>query len=449
MDVLSPLSLKPLDLSVAVIGGGPTGLMAAQVLSNLGHSVHLFDAMPSVGRKFLLAGRGGLNLTHSEAFANFVDRYDEQAHQLEPILRAWGADQMRAWAHALGIETFIGSSGRIFPIEMKAAPLLRAWLHRLRHPETGVPVEFHMRHRLTGLQAMPFDLGKGKIPESIELSFEVRDVSSQQVRMRKVKARALVLALGGGSWARLGSDGAWAPWLKELGVPVTPLLPSNCGFHVTGRSGDGWTPFFLERFAGQPFKSVAIEWTHAKGHAIKRQGEFVASTYGVEGSLIYSASADLRKTIEAHGMAEFKLDLLPDWTFEKVLQEVSHPRGSRSLSSHLKGRLGIEGIKMAILNELLLPQAMQDTEQLALAIKGLSVKLSRARPMDEAISTAGGVAWDGLDTGLQTKALPGVYCAGEMLDWEAPTGGYLLTACMATGVTAARAVHAQMLGDEP
>ena len=296
---------------------------------------------------------------------------------------------------------------------------------------------------------MPLDLGKGKIPESIELSFEVRDVSSQQVQMRKVKARALVLALGGGSWARLGSDGAWAPWLKELGVPVTPLLPTNCGFHVTGRSGDGWTPFFLERFAGQPFKSVAIEWTHFKGHAIKRQGEFVASTYGVEGSLIYSASADLRKTIEAHGMAEFKLDLLPDWTFEKVLQEVSHPRGSRSLSSHLKGRLGIEGIKMAVLNELLLPQAMQDTKQLALAIKGLSVKLSRARPMDEAISTAGGVAWDGLDKGLQTKALPGVYCAGEMLDWEAPTGGYLLTACMATGVTAARAVHAQMLGDEP
>ena len=446
MDVPSSHASKPLDLSVAVIGGGPAGLMAAQVLSSLGHSVHLFDAMPSVGRKFLLAGRGGLNLTHSEAFNQFVNRYDAHAAQLKPLLSDWGSDQLRDWAQDLGVETFIGSSGRIFPKEMKAAPLLRAWLHRLRHPITGKPVEFHMRHRLTGLKAIPADEVKGKCTE---LSFEVRHLSLPELELRKVNAQSVVLALGGGSWARLGSDGAWAPWLTEVGVPVNALMPSNCGFHVAGREGQGWTPFFLARFAGQPLKSVAMEWVHAKGHVIRRQGEFVASTYGVEGSLIYAASADLRRAIQAQGLAEFKLDLLPDSTLEKVIHEVSHPRGSRSLSSHLKGRLGIERVKMALLNELLSPQILQDPAQLALAIKGLAVKLTKPRPIDEAISSAGGVTWEGLDAGLQTKALPGVFCAGEMLDWEAPTGGYLLTACMATGVKAARALHAHMKGDEP
>ena len=446
MDVPSSHASKPLDLSVAVIGGGPAGLMAAQVLSSLGHSVHLFDAMPSVGRKFLLAGRGGLNLTHSEPFHHFVNRYEAHTPLLEPILSEWGSDELRAWALNLGVETFIGSSGRVFPTEMKAAPLLRAWLHRLRHPATGKPVEFHMRHRLTGLQAMSADKGKDNWTE---LSFEVRHLSSPELEMRKVKAQALVLALGGGSWARLGSDGAWAPWLAEMGVPVNALMPSNCGFHVAGREGQGWTPFFLARFAGHPLKSVAMEWVHFNGHVMRRQGEFVASTYGVEGSLIYAASADLRKAIQAQGLAEVKLDLLPDWTLEKVIHEVSHPRGSRSLSSHLKGRLGIEGVKMALLNELLSSHTLQDPAQLALAIKGLAVKLTKPRPIDEAISSAGGVTWQGLDAGLQTKALPGVFCAGEMLDWEAPTGGYLLTACLATGVKAARALHAQMKGDEP
>ncbi len=446
MDVPSSSSSKPLDLSVAVIGGGPAGLMAAQVLSSLGHSVHLFDAMPSVGRKFLLAGRGGLNLTHSEPFHHFVNRYDAHTPQLEPILNEWGCDELRAWAQNLGIDTFIGSSGRVFPTEMKAAPLLRAWLHRLRHPETGKPVEFHMRHRLTGLQTLSADKGQGSWTE---LSFEVRQLSSPKLELRKVKAQAVLLALGGGSWSRLGSDGAWVPWLTEMGVPVNALMPSNCGFHVAGREGQGWTPFFLARFAGHPLKSVAMEWVHANGHVMRRQGEFVASTYGVEGSLIYAASANLRKAIQAQGLAEVKLDLLPDWTLEKVIHEVSHPRGSRSLSSHLKGRLGIEGVKMALLNELLSPHTLQDPAQLALAIKGLVVKLTKPRPIDEAISSAGGVTWQGLDAGLQTKALPGVFCAGEMLDWEAPTGGYLLTACLATGVKAARALHAQMKGDEP
>ena len=446
MNYIPNESPKPQNVPVAVVGGGPAGLMAAQVLSSLGYSVHLFDAMPSVGRKFLLAGRGGLNLTHSEAFEHFVHRYGEQETQLKPILSEWGADQLRSWALALGIDTFVGTSGRVFPLEMKAAPLLRAWLSRLRHPASGKPVEFHMRHRLIGLKACS---GAKLDQAQVELTFEVRGLSSTQVETRQWTAQSVVLALGGGSWSRLGSDGAWVPWLQAAGIPVNPLQPSNCGFHVAGREGLGWTPFFISRFAGKPLKSVAMEWTAPLGQISRQQGEFVASSYGVEGSLIYAASADLRKSIQAQGSAEFKLDLLPDWPLDKVVQAVSHPRGSRSLSSHLKGRLGIEGIKMALLNELLPPEVLQNSAQLALAIKGLSIKLTAARPMDEAISTAGGVAWDGLDEGLQTKVLPGVYVAGEMLDWEAPTGGYLLTACMATGYKAALSVHAEIKGDEP
>lgn len=439
-------SSKPHHVAVAVVGGGPAGLMAAQVLSSLGHTVHLFDAMPSVGRKFLLAGRGGLNLTHSEAFEHFVHRYGEQETQLKPILSDWGADQLRSWALELGVDTFVGTSGRVFPMEMKAAPLLRAWLSRLRHPVRGKPVEFHMRHRLIGLQVCS---GAESDHSQVQLTFEVRDLSSKQVEARQWTAQSVVLALGGGSWSRLGSDGAWVPWLQAAGIPVNPLQPSNCGFHVAGREGLGWTPFFISRFAGKPLKSVAMEWLASSGQVARRQGEFVASSYGIEGSLIYAASADLRKAIQAQGSAELKLDLLPDWTLEKVVQAVSHPRGSRSLSSHLKGRLGIDGIKMALLNELLTPAVLQNSPQLAAAIKGLSIKLTATRPMDEAISTAGGVAWGGLDAGLQTKVMPGVYVAGEMLDWEAPTGGYLLTACMATGYKAALSVHAEMKGDEP
>lgn len=446
MNYIPNESPKPQSVPVAVVGGGPAGLMAAQVLSSLGYSVHLFDAMPSVGRKFLLAGRGGLNLTHAEAFEHFVHRYGEQETQLKPILSEWGADQLRSWALALGIDTFVGTSGRVFPLEMKAAPLLRAWLSRLRHPASGKPVEFHMRHRLIGLKACS---GAKLDQAQVELTFEVRGLSSTQVETRQWTAQSVVLALGGGSWSRLGSDGAWVPWLQAAGIPVNPLQPSNCGFHVAGREGLGWTPFFISRFAGKPLKSVAMEWTAPLGQISRQQGEFVASSYGVEGSLIYAASSDLRKSIQAQGSAEFKLDLLPDWPLDKVVQAVSHPRGSRSLSSHLKGRLGIEGIKMALLNELLPPEVLRNSAQLALAIKGLSIKLTAARPMDEAISTAGGVAWDGLDEGLQTKVMPGVYVAGEMLDWEAPTGGYLLTACMATGYKAALSVHAEMKGDEP
>lgn len=418
--------------TVAVIGAGPAGLMAAEVLAQAGVAVHLFDAMPSVGRKFLLAGKGGLNLTHSEPHAPFVSRYAERQPQLEPLLQEFGGPEVRAWAQGLGVETFVGTSGRVFPADMKAAPLLRAWLQRLR----GQGVVFHMRHRWLGWSddgALRFAAPAGEVP---------------------VAARSVVLALGGGSWARLGSDGAWVPLLAQRGVAVAPLRPSNCGFDVLradapagetrraflqeliGRTpvpAVGWTPHFVERFAGQPFKTVALAFTDSQGRTFSRRGEFVATATGVEGSLVYAASHLLRDEIEAHGHATFHLDLLPDHTPERVLVEVRHPRGSRSLSSHLKSRLGLDGIKAGILYEHLGKDGMNDPVALAHAIKALPITVVATRPIDEAISTAGGVAFEALDTHLMAHALPGVFCAGEMLDWEAPTGGYLLTASLASG----------------
>ena len=413
-------------IDIAVIGAGPAGLAAAELLSAAGRAVHLFDAMPSVGRKFLLAGKGGLNLTHAEPFEAFAGRYGARRSALEPLLRVFGADELRAWAAGLGVETFVGTSHRVFPTDMKAAPLLRAWLQRLRHPAApGVPVSFHMRHRWTGWEAgdsagaLTFDTPAG---------------------VHRVRARAVLLALGGGSWARLGSDGAWVPWLAARGVPVAPLRPSNCGFDAAGRDGQGWTALFRERFAGQPFKSVALTVVDGQGRRFHRKGEFVATATGVEGSLVYAASGLLRDTIAATGSATFALDLLPDHSPERVLAEVRHPRGSRSLSSHLKSRLGLDGIKMAMLHELLTKDAMADPQRLAAAIKGLPVTLTAPRPLDEAISSAGGVPFEAMDAGLMLRDLPGVFCAGEMLDWEAPTGGYLLTACFATGRRAGQGV---------
>ena len=407
-----------LNIPVAVIGGGPAGLMAAQVLIDAGVPVHLFDAMPSIGRKFLLAGKGGLNLTHSENADVFAGRYGERRDAIEKVLQAFDATALRAWAHGLGIETFVGSSGRVFPKDMKAAPLLRAWLQRLRHPEGVEGVQFHMRHRWTGWDAdqnLTFDTPQGPVT---------------------VQARAVVLALGGGSWARLGSNGAWVPLLAQQGVSVAPLLPSNCGFDVQG----GWSEFFQSRFAGQPFKSVAIGFSHEGKPAWQRKGEFVVTAHGVEGSLIYAASALLRDEIARSGSATFFLDLLPDLSADKVLQEVSHPRGSRSLSSHLKSRLHLDGIKSAILHECLDKAVFNDPAQLAAAIKAVPICLQAARPIDEAISTAGGVLFEVLTPGLMLEQMPGVFCAGEMLDWEAPTGGYLLQACFATGHAAGHGV---------
>ncbi|MBU1361477.1 MAG: TIGR03862 family flavoprotein [Gammaproteobacteria bacterium] len=389
--------------------------MAAEVLSSHGAHVDLYDAMPSVGRKFLLAGRGGLNLTHAEPYEAFVSRFGSRSDRIAPLLRAFGPAELRAWTEGLGIRCFVGTSGRVFPEGMKAAPLLRAWLHRLR----AAGVRFHMRHRWLGWSedsspsALRFDTPTGEI---------------------EAVADATVLALGGASWARLGSDGRWVPWLERRGVEVAPLQPANCGFDVAG-----WTPYFIERFAGMPFKSVAISMVDSHGHRFARKGEFVATATGVEGSLVYAASALLRDEIESQGNATVSLDLLPDRTLEHVRSAVRHPRGARSLTSHLKSRLGLEGIKAGVLHEVLTHEEMRDPDRLAEAIKGLPIRLVSARPLDEAISTAGGVRFESLDDGLRCLACPEVFCAGEMLDWEAPTGGYLLTASMASGAAAARA----------
>lgn len=391
--------------AAVVIGGGPAGLMAAEVLLAGGMTVDLYDAMPSVGRKFLLAGKGGLNITHAEPAEKFLSRYSTRRPALESLLNAFGAAQLQNWVHGLGVETFVGTSQRVFPKEMKAAPLLRAWLHRLR----SAGLRIHVRHRWTGWNA----------DGALVFSTPQGDVT--------VASSCTVFALGGGSWARLGSDGAWVTLFEARGIPVAPLQPANCGFEVA------WSAHLRERYAGQPVKAVVASFTDADGVIHQRNGEFVVSDYGVEGSLIYALSAPLRDTIAARGHATLHLDLLPDHDTARVLAEVSHPRGSRSLTTHLQSRLGLKGIKAGLLREALSAAEMNDVQKLAAAIKSLPLTLTAARPIDEAISSAGGVAFEALDERLMIKKLLGVFCAGEMLDWEAPTGGYLLTACFASG----------------
>lgn len=393
--------------TVAVIGGGPAGLMAAEVLAQAGVHVELYDAMPSVGRKFLMAGKSGMNITHAEPLETLLDRYGQRRPQLAAMVRDFSPDALRAWMRELGIESFVGSSGRVFPEGMKAAPLLRAWLHRLR----GQGVHFQVRHRW---------LGWGE--EGVS-RFETPQGE------KRVRADALVLALGGGSWPQLGSNGAWMSWLAQRGVEVAPLRPANCGFEVD------WTPHFREHYAGEPLKTV-----FASAGDICRKGDFVVSGYGIEGSLVYALSAALRDEIERNGQAVLKLDLLPDWPLERVLREVAHPRGSRSLSSHLQSRLGLKGVKAALLREVLSAAQVNDPALLSATIKALPLRLKATRPLMDAISSAGGVTFEAMDERLMLRALPGVFCAGEMLDWEAPTGGYLLTACFASGRAAAQGV---------
>jgi len=396
---------------VAIIGGGPAGLMAAEAARAAGAEVDVYDRLGSVGRKFLVAGKGGLNLTHSEAFDAFVERYGKQRENVGRWLSAFDANAVRDWARALAVETFVGTSGRVFPNDLKAAPLLRAWLRRLR----ADGVRFHMRHRWLGWN------------ESGELRFELDDTE------RSVQADAVVLALGGASWPILGSDGAWVPLVESRGVAVVPLAPSNCGFDVA------WSEHFATRHAGDPVKPVVVEWRGEGGAPLRRQGEFVVTSYGVEGSLIYALSAPLRDAIAASGSVQIHLDLAPALDATRLARELARPRGGRSLSEHLRRRAGIEGVKAGLLREALDKSALEDPVRLASTIKALPLTLLRPRPIEEAISSAGGVAFESLDKGLMLKRCAGVFCAGEMIDWEAPTGGYLLTACFASGRIAGKA----------
>ena len=386
---------------VAIVGGGPAGLMAAERLAAVDSlEVAIFDAMPTLGRKFLMAGKGGMNITHSEPLPAFVARYGERAAQLAPLLEAFGPQQLREWIHGLGIETFIGTSGRVFPREMKAAPLLRAWLHRLR--QSGVCT--HVRHRWLGWDAdgaLRFATPEGEVVWA---------------------ADATVLALGGGSWRHLGSDAAWVPLLEARGVPVARLRPANCGFDVA------WSEHFATRFAGAPVKAVT---GRAGGEAIP--GECNITAGGIEGGLVYALSAPLRDALARDGRAALVLDLAPGRSAERLAADLARPRGRDSLANHLRRRAGIDGVKAGLLREFGHIDGSTAPAALAGAIKALPVPLVAPRPLDEAISTAGGVDFAALDERLMLRDLPGVFCAGEMLDWEAPTGGYLLTACLATG----------------
>jgi uncharacterized flavoprotein (TIGR03862 family) len=393
---------------LAIIGGGPAGLMAAEAACAAGLAVDLYDAKGSVGRKFLLAGKGGLNLTHGEPRARFVERYGERRDAVDRWLDAFDAEALRGWARGLGVETFAGSSGRIFPVDLKAAPLLRGWLHRLR--ESGVT--FHMHHRWLGWQAhgaLHFATPQGE---------------------RVVQADAAILALGGASWPQLGSDGAWVMPLQQAGVEIAPLQPANCGFEIA------WSEHLCSRFAGAPLKPVVAHWIDRNGHAHSRQGECVLSEYGIEGSLICAIGAELREQIAARGEAMLMLDLVPGYAQPVLAERLAAPRGKHSIGDWLRRRAGLDAAKCALVFELTGKPVLADPPALAAQLKALPLRLRAPRPIAEAISTAGGVRLEALDENLMLRQRAGVFCAGEMLDWEAPTGGYLLTACLASGLVA-------------
>lgn len=397
---------------VAIIGGGPAGLMAAETARAAGLDVDVYEAKGSPGRKFLIAGKGGLNLTHSDPRALFVSRYRERAGEVGRWLEDFDAEALREWARGFGVDTYVGSSGRVFPVDRKAAPLLRGWVRRLK--DSGV--RFHVQHRWTGWDdagALRFDTEAGEMT---------------------AHADATVMAMGGGSWPQLGSDGAWVAPLAARGIALAPLQSANCGFDVE------WSTFFAERQAGAPLKPVVAHWRDLDGQPRSSQGECVVTASGIEGSLIYALAADLRETINRSGSAQLWLDLLPDRTLERLHGELEKPRNGRSFSDHLRRQAGISGVKTALLYEVLGKDAGQDTARVAATLKQLPLTLQRPRPMAEVISTAGGVCLEALDDALMLKSMPGTFCAGEMLDWEAPTGGYLLTACYASGLRAGRGV---------
>jgi uncharacterized flavoprotein (TIGR03862 family) len=393
-----------------VIGGGPAGLMAAETARAAGIDVHLFDAKGSVGRKFLIAGKGGLNLTHSEARPAFDARYRERAAAVGRWLDAFDADALRAWARGFGVDTYVGSSGRVFPTDRKAAPLLRGWVRRLK--DAGV--QFHVQHRWLGWN----DDGM--------LRFSTPEGDTG------FAADATVLALGGGSWPQLGSDGAWTDTLVQHGVEIAPLAPANCGFDI------GWSAHLVNRHAGAPLKPVVAHWRDGQGREQALQGECVLTETGIEGSLIYAIAADLREAIARDGDAQLHLDLAPGRDRQRLHADLQKPRGSRSLGEHLRRQAGLDGAKAALVFEAMDKPALQDMGALAAAIKRLPLRLLRPRPLAETISSAGGVKLEALDDALMLRHVPGTFCAGEMLDWEAPTGGYLLTACFASGLIAGR-----------
>lgn len=402
---------KHASRKVAVIGAGPAGLMAAETLATAGVRVTVFDAMPSVGRKFLMAGRGGLNLTHSEPLVTFVDRYGAARDDLAAHIQAFPPSALIGWAHDLGQETFTGSSGRIFPKAMKASPLLRAWLARLA--DLGVRVE--TRRRWCGWHAdgaLAFDGAPAFMPD------------------------ATILALGGGSWAKLGSDGGWTGMLTARGVDIAPLKPTNCGFRTQ------WSDVFRNRFAGTPVKGVRLSHDSASIH-----GEAMITRDGIEGGAVYALSSALRDAITRYGAATLTLDLRPDISEDALRAKLSSVKAGETLSNRLRRVVGLSPVAIGLLREAHGVALPTDPTALAQAIKGAPLTLDATAAIDRAISSGGGVRFDAVDENLQLHALPGVFIAGEMLDWEAPTGGYLLQACFATGVAAARGVLAKLAAD--
>lgn len=389
-----------------MIGGGPAGLMAAEVLSAHDLSVGVYDAMPSLGRKFLMAGKSGLNISRDEPIEDFTARYLRGDPRLVDALQDFGPQDVTAWMRGLGIDVHQGSSRRLFPVQMKASPLLRAWIGRL----TAAGVSFHLKSNWSGWDD------------------EGRLVFTTPAGERAVQADATILALGGGSWRRLGSDGAWAALLRERGVSVSRFLPSNGGFLVS------WSHVMKERFAGTPLKATALE----APNGARSRSEWVVTERGIEGGGVYEISQDLRDAIISQGSARLLVDLLPDRSHADIDARLRRPRGKQSISNHLRKTLGLTGVKAALLREFVSPSVFSRPDELALAIKSLSIPIDGAAPIDEAISTAGGLPWAELDNNFMLKKCPGVYCAGEMIDWDAPTGGYLMTACLALGRAAAR-----------
>lgn len=393
--------------SVAIIGGGPAGLIAAEHLASASLAVTVYDRMPSIGRKFLMAGRGGLNLTHSEPLESFIARYGAAADWLAPSIRAFPPEALRAWCEGLGQKTFVGTSGRIFPTEMKASPLLRAWLKRLQ--DQGV--QFALRHDWHGWR-------DGDL------------IFTTPTGEKRVTAQACLLALGGASWPRLGADGDWTKILSDAGIALTPLEPANCGFVVP------WSEHFSQRFAGLPLKNITL--THA---GVSRSGEAVITQQGLEGGVIYALAPALRSSIAATGSATVLLDCLPHTALAQLAQKLVAPRGSQSLSTYLRKAAGLSPLQIGLLRETLNPDALAaPPARLAASIKQLPIRITATAGMARAISTAGGVPQTALDAHFMLRALPGVFVAGEMLDWEAPTGGYLLQGCFSTGVAAAERI---------